>query len=72
MKEKEYLERVIEDLEIEGEITLETKFRELEDWSSLMGFSFLALINNDFGKNITPDQFIKFVTFGDVYEFIVK
>ncbi|MGL6066332.1 MAG: acyl carrier protein [Cetobacterium sp.] len=72
MTEKEYLEAVIEDLEIEEEVTLESNFRELEDWSSLMGFSFLAFISHNFDKNITPNQFLKFNTFKDVYEFVKK
>lgn len=71
MKEKDFLEMIKEELEIEEEITMETKFREeIEDWCSLLGFSLLALIEREAGKIVRPDKFIKAETFRDVYELL--
>lgn len=71
MSEKEFLEMVKEDLEIEEEITMETKFREeIEDWCSLLGFSLLALIEREAGKIVRPDKFIEAETFGDIYRLL--
>lgn len=71
MNHKTFLDKIIDELEIEEEITLETKFREeLEDWSSLMGFSLIAFLNSEFKIAVTPSQFIKLETFGDIFNLI--
>lgn len=68
MLEKEFLEFIKEELDIEEEITLKTKFRdELEDWSSLMGFSLMIVIENETGKRVAPNDFLKLETLGDIY-----
>lgn len=68
MLEKEFLDIIIEELEIEEEIDINTNFRELEDWSSLMGFSLLALMSENFNKKILIDEFIKINTFKELFE----
>lgn len=70
MTELEFLNGLIEDLEIEEEVNMETNFRELEDWSSLMGFSMLAFIQENFNKKILVDDFLKINNFQEIYDFV--
>lgn len=70
MTELEFLNALIEDLEIEEEVNMGTNFRELEDWSSLMGFSMLAFIQENFNKKISVDDFLKLNSFQEIYDFV--
>lgn len=70
MTELEFLNGLIEDLEIEEEVNMKTNFRELEDWSSLMGFSMLAFIQENFNKKISVDDFLKLNNFQEIYDFV--
>lgn len=70
MTEIEFLKGMIEELEIEEQVVMQMNFRELEDWSSLMGFSMLAFLEENFNKRISVDEFLKLETFEDVYNFV--
>ena len=49
--ESEFLERLSDVLETP--VTLETRFRDVDNWSSLMGFGILVTLENDFGRRMT-------------------
>lgn len=50
------------------ELTLDTKFRELDEWSSITALSLIASIDDAFGVTLTGD-FIKSVhTLGEIYD----
>ena len=51
---------------LETPVTLETKFREVEGWSSLMGFGILVTLENDFGRPMTIDEFRTMQTISDL------
>ena len=71
LTEKEFLDLIKDELEIEEEITMDTKFRDdIEDWCSLLSFSLLAVLEREQGRALRPDKFIKAVTFKDVYEIL--
>ena len=52
------------------EIQLDTKFHELEEWSSLIGMTVLAMSKVSYGKSITGEELKKCVTVEDVYNLI--
>ena len=63
--EAEFLERLSDVLETP--VTLETRFRDVDNWSSLMGFGILVTLENDFGRRMTVDEFLTCQTVGDLW-----
>lgn len=55
-----------------SEIQAETKFHELDEWSSLTGMSVIALAKTEYGKTITGAELRACVTVEDVYNLIAK
>ena len=47
---------------LETPVTAETRFREVEGWSSLMGFGILVTLENDYGRRMMIDEFQKLQT----------
>lgn len=72
MTKQEFLNLLIEELEIEEQVEMASNFRELEDWSSLMGFSLLACLEENFNKNMSVDEFLKINTFEEIYQFVER
>ena len=60
----EFLDRMSELLETP--VTVGTRFREVEGWSSLMGFGILVTLENDYGRRMMIDEFQKMQTIGDL------
>lgn len=48
----------------------ETKFRELEEWSSVMALSILAMINEEFDVTIKGDEMRKASTIEELFELV--
>lgn len=63
--EAEFLDRLSDVLETP--VTQETRFREVANWSSLMGFGILVTLENDFGRRMTVDEFLTCQTVGDLW-----
>ena len=63
--ESEFLERLSDVLETP--VSLETRFRDVDNWSSLMGFGILVTLENDFGRRMTVDEFLTCQTVGDLW-----
>ncbi len=63
--EAEFLDRLSDVLETT--VTQETRFREVANWSSLMGFGILVTLENDFGRRMTVDEFLTCQTVGDLW-----
>ena len=53
-----------------SEITVETEFHELDEWSSLTGMSVIALAKTEYGKKITGAELKACVTVEDVFNLI--
>lgn len=67
--EQRFIELFKETLEIEdGEVTLETKFRELEQWDSLAFLSVIAMIDEEYDIVIEGNDFKKLNTIGDLIQ----
>lgn len=64
--ETEFLERLSDVLETS--VTTETRFREVANWSSLMGFGILVTLENDFGRRMSVDEFLTCQTVGDLWK----
>lgn len=53
-----------------SEIKAETEFRELEEWSSLIGLAIVGVINKKYGVKLSPDEFKNTRTVEEVYQFV--
>ena len=62
---EDFLPKIEEILEESG-LSPESKFREIGDWDSLKGFSIIVLLEQDYGKEISVDEFLKCETIADL------
>ena len=66
---EKFLELIAEILEVEpNEISLETDFRKDCDFDSLRGFSMICMIEDEYGKTVSVETFLKCKTLGDLFE----
>lgn len=58
MELNEFVEKFAEQFEDTdpSEITAETNYRELDEWSSLMGMVIIAFVKTEMGKTVTGDE----------------
>ncbi len=54
------------------EIQAETRFHDLDEWSSLMGMSVIALAKTEYGKTITGKELRECVSVEDVFNLIAS
>lgn len=52
---------------LETPVKAETRFREVEGWSSLMAFGILVTLENDYGRPMTIDEFGTLNTIEDLF-----
>lgn len=71
---EKFLELVAEIFEVKPEdITMDTVFRdEIEDFGSMMGFSLLVMMEDEYGVNVSVEEFLKCKTVGDLYKKCVQ
>lgn len=55
-----------------SEITMDCKFRELDEWSSLIGLGVIAFIKTTYGKTVTAAELRICNTVKDLYDLVVK
>ena len=69
-----FLELAAEVFEVEPEdITMDTVFREeIEGFSSLMGFSLIVMMEDEYGVVVPVEEFLECKTVGDLYRKCVK
>lgn len=67
MDKMTFLNQMKEALEIEDrELSLEDKFRELPEWTSLAYLMTIAMIDDEYSVIITADEFKQLNTIGDI------
>ena len=71
---EKFMDLVAEVFEVEPEeVTMETDFREeLPDFSSLVGFSLIVMMEDEYGVRVPVDEFLACKTVGDLYRKCVK
>lgn len=53
-----------------NEIVLDTKFKELEEWGSLMILSLIVLLEDEYNYKITPTEIEKAIFVEDLYNLL--
>ena len=66
MDTTQFLELMQETLDIETELTLDMKFRELDEWDSLAYLSTIAMIDDEYDVVINANDFKTLETLGDI------
>ena len=51
---------------LETPVLPDTRFREVEGWSSLMAFGILVTLENDYGRRMDLGEFATMTTIGDL------
>ena len=71
---EDFIELVAEVFEVEPEeVTMDTVFREeLPNFSSMVGFSLLVMMEDEYGVIVPVEQFLECKTVGDLYKKCVK
>ena len=54
-----------------SEITASTVFHELDEWSSLIGLSVIAMVDEEFEVALNSDDMISSVTIEDLYNKVI-
>jgi acyl carrier protein len=69
---KEFIEKFVEATEVGSVDTLsaDSKFRELDDWSSLAGLSVIAMFDMEFDITINGNDIRACQTIQDLYDLI--
>ena len=69
-----FIQQVAEVFEVEpNEITMDTVFREeLGEFSSLIGFSLLVMMEDEYNVRVPVNEFLGCKTVGDLYKKCVK
>ena len=72
MEIQNFIEKFIEAVEIESvsNLSADTEFRKLEEWSSLAGLSLIAMFDEEFSISITGKQLRECVTIEDLYKLV--
>jgi acyl carrier protein len=71
---EQFLELVAEVFEVEpDDISMDTDFREeIEGFSSMVGFSLIVMMEDEYGVKVSVDEFLQCRTIGDLYHKCVK
>lgn len=52
------------------ELTPETKFRDLDEWSSIIGLSIILMVDEEYGITIGADDMKQAQTIGDLFNIV--
>ena len=70
MEMREFIENFIEQFEDAVEVTPETNFRELEEWSSLTALNVLMMIDEEYGVALPADEMRKTKTVQELFDLV--
>lgn len=69
MSEKEFIEKMIEIMDTEEEVEMDSVLDTLEDWDSLSNVTFLTMCKS-MNKDVTPDSILGAKTVRDLYQLL--
>ena len=71
MDTKDFIEKFAEAIEADAEkLSVDTKFRSLDEWSSLAVLSVIAMLDDEYDILIEGGDFRQLETIGDIVRFI--
>ncbi len=66
MNKEQFLEEMVEVLQTEDEITMDTVLEDLEEWDSLSIMSTMAFLDKNFGVKTNMTDYKNMATIGDI------
>ncbi|CAG9888833.1 putative acyl carrier protein [Bacteroides ovatus] len=74
MELKEFIDSFIEQFDDTeaSEITSDTKFKDLDEWSSLIAMGVIALVRTQYGKTVTGKEIRACETVKDLFELVLS
>lgn len=74
MNEKDFIEKFADALEIEdmSALSMETVFRNLEEWDSLAYLNLIAMLDEEYDIQIENSDFRALKTLSDISEYITS
>ncbi|MBR2141994.1 hypothetical protein [Anaerovibrio sp.] len=70
MNKNEFLEELVDLMDTEEELSLETKLEEIEEWDSVSNIAFMAFCATRGCSNIKPTDIKAARTVGDLYNMV--
>lgn len=72
MELKDFIQHFAEQFDETSEelFTPETEFRELDEWSSLISLSVIAMVDEEYGVALKGNDFRQASTIADLYEIV--
>lgn len=71
MEIKGFIEKFSEQLEVDvNTLDNSTKYRELDEWASLAGLNVLAMIDEEYGVQLDPDEMRKTNTIQELFDLV--
>ena len=67
---EQFIEKIIDVMDIEEEITADTVLEDLEEWDSLSLVRFMAMANAAYGKKVVAADVKMAKTVADLYELV--
>lgn len=68
---EELIEKLKELLEVE-ELDLTQKFENMEEWDSLTSLSIIALMDSDYGINMSHNDILSYTSIGEFCNYVIK
>lgn len=53
-----------------SEFKADTRFRDIDEWSSIIGLSIIAMVDEEFEVALKADDMKRATTIGDLYEIV--
>jgi len=70
---EQFMEKMAEVLDVNPEVlSLDTRFREIDGYSSMVGFSLLITLEEEYGVNLPVDAFLQINTLGELYKRVTR
>lgn len=67
---EKFIEKMVDILDAEEEITMDTVLEDIEEWDSLSVVTYIAMANSSYGKKIDASEVRKASTIQDLYDLV--
>ena len=72
MTREEFLDKMMDILDTEDEVNMDSLLADIEEWDSLSLVSFMAMVNVVCGKKLSPQTVRKAKKISDLYALILE
>ena len=72
MSEMDFIEKMVDLMDTEDDIQMDTVLADIEEWDSLSYVSFLAWCSKAAKNHVEPDEVRGAKTIGDLYQLMIR